>query len=374
MEDYISNMEEQSSIVTVTPTPIRILVREVSVEVSDPVSGLSDDYDDEGYNLSKSSETSHDELMAMLQVESNHYGPPENYLALESCKSGVNENWRRRMCEWMFEVTDHYDFDREVVSFAFDYLDRSIPLAYGPTSNKKLSKREYQLYAVTSLYLAIKVHGEMDPNVHGERLKLRITNFQELSRGLFETETIEATEREMLSLFQWRVNPPTCAQYLSSFLRLLPERELMECESPREDVICRIFDVAKYLTELSIFVSDFSFKYNPSMIAYSAILCAIEYIEESTKRLPFHIQVRFLLNIKNVSNTLTPDSVDIRHIQTMLKKLAPKMFTQSIRPLPRTVSFLEDDTANTSVAAASRSISHIVMLGTDEPKSKRRKV
>ena len=362
-------MEEQQSIFTVTP-PGK-LVREVTV--------LNDEGNDEGYDLSKLallapySETSYDEVTAMLQTESNHYRPPKNYLVFESCKNGVNENWRRRLCEWMFEVTDHYDFDREVVSFAFDYLDRSISLAYGPGSNKKLCKREYQLYAVTSLYLAIKVHGEMDLDVHGEGIKLRITAFQELSRGFFKTETIEAKELEFLTLFQWRVNPPTCARYTSSFLRLLPEWESMECESPREDIVCQIFDVAKYLTELSIFVSDFSFNHNPSMIAYSAILCAIEYVEESTKRIPFHIQVRFLFNIKDVSNTLTPNSEDIRQLQTMLKKLAPKMFTTNTHhPLPRTVSLLEVDTAK-SVAAASRSISPIVM-GTDEPKSKRQKV
>lgn len=348
------NMEEQPTcVVTVTPTP-RKRIRD-------------DAQDDESFaataaDLSKicrmapPSETSYDELMAMLQVERNHYGPPTNYLLYESCKGGVNENWRRRLCEWMFEVTDHYDFDREVVSVAFDYLDRSISLSYGPNSIKKLSKRDYQLYAVTSLYLAIKIHGEMDPDIHGgERVKLRIEHFTQLSRGFFKTETIEAKEREILNLFNWRVNPPTCAQYLSSFLRVLPEWELNECENPREDIANHIFDVAKYLTELSVFVSDFSFTYNPSTIAYSAILCALDYMEGSPKGLPSHIHIRFLCNINKVSDTLNPESKDVQHIQMMLKKLAPKMFTttKDIYPLARTVSLLEVDTTNSVVATSS---------------------
>ena len=348
-------MEEQPTcVVTVTPTP-----RERSRD---------DGKDDERFaaDLSKiariapPSETSYDELMAMLQCERNHYGPPTNYLLYESCKGGVNENWRRRLCEWMFGVTDHYDFDREVVSVAFDYLDRSISLSYGPNSIEKLSKRDYQLYAVTSLYLAIKVHGEMDPDINGgERVKLRIEHFTQLSRGFFKTETIEAKEREILNLFNWRVNPPTCAQYLSSYLRVLPEWELNEFENPREDIANHIFDVAKYLTELSVFVSDFSFTYNPSTIAYSAILCALDYMEGSAKGLPSHIHIRFLCNINKVSDTLNPESKDVQHIQTMLKKLAPKMFTttKDMYPLElaRTVSLLEVDTTNSVVATSSNS-------------------
>ena len=357
---------EHCPIVTVTPPGNLTVVDEVD--------------EDEYSNLSKfallapPSEGSRDEIKAMLGTERDHYRPPRNYLNFESCRGGVNENWRRRLCEWMFEVTDHYDFDREVVSFAFDYLDRSISLSYGPNSSKKLSKREYQLYAVTSLYLAIKVHGEMDSEVHGKRIKLRISAFQELSRGCFKTETIEAKELEFLCLFGWRVNPPTCARFIYSLLRLLPEWTPTKHGSPREDIVCQIFDVAKYLTELSIFDSDFTFYYEPSKISYAAILCAIEYIEESTKGITSDITVRFLLNIKEVSSNLVPESEDIWHLQTMLKKLAPKMFTNHKwhNPLPRTVSLLEVDPAK-SAGASSRSISPIVMGG-NGPKTKRQRV
>ena len=360
-------MEELRS-VTITP-PRKI--------VQDPI--LDEIDEEESCNrvkfvlLAQPTETSQDELKATLEVEANHYRPPRNYLAFASCKSGVNENWRRRLCEWMFEVTDHYDFDREVVSFAFDYLDRSISLAYGPASKKKLSKRDYQLYAVTSLYLAIKVHGEMDSDVDGKRIKLRISAFQELSRGCFMTETIEEKEIEFLAIFQWHINPPTCTRFIYSYLHLLPEWSAKEFDSPREDIVCQIFDVAKYLTELSIFVSAFSFDYSPSMISYAAILCAIEYVEKS-KSIPHDIKLQFLLSISEASDDLTPESENIRRLETMLKKLAPKMFPNSTNyyPLPRTVSFVHADRTKPEAGAA-RSISPIVM-GTDEPKRKRQKV
>lgn len=363
-------MEEQRSIVTITP-PGK-LVSEISITDE---GNKEESYTSSRFaSLAPRSERSQDKIKAMLEIEAKYYRPPKNYLAFNSCKSGVNENWRRRLCEWMFEVTDHYDFDREVVSFAFDYLDRSISLAYEQTSKKKLSKREYQLYAVTSLYLAIKVHGEMDSDVDGKRIKLRISAFQELSRGCFKTETIEAKEIEFLTLFQWRVNPPTCARYIYSYLHLLPEWTSIEFEIARDDLVCQINDFAKYLTELSIFVSELCFNYTPSIIAYSSILCAIDYVEKLMHRIPLHIMVRFLFNIQEVSNSFNPESEDVRRLKTILKKLAPKMFTNHNyhRLPPRTLSLLEVDRMK-CVAAASRSISPIVM-GVDEPEPKRQKV
>ncbi|VEU33860.1 unnamed protein product [Pseudo-nitzschia multistriata] len=365
-------MEEPRGIVTVTP-PRKILRNALAIH--DEIDGVECAEVSNLSLLAPPSELFQDELKAILQVESQHYKPPLNYFEFDGCRSGVNENWRRRLCEWMFEVTDHYDFDREVVSFAFDYLDRSISLAYGPTSNKNLSKKDYQLYAVTSLYLAMKVHGEMDSDVDGKRIKLRISAFQELSRGCFTTETIAAKELELLTLFKWHINPPTCARCIFSFLRLLPTWSSMEWDIPREDVVCQIFDVAKYLTELSIFVSDFSFSYSPSMISYSAILCALDYVEESIKPMPFETKIRFLVSIRQISNAFFPESEDVRKLQVMLRKLAPKMFLKlhKYHQLPRTVSLNDVDPANSVLGKTSRSISPIV-LGGDEPKTKRQKV
>jgi len=361
-------MEEPRSIVTVTP-PGNVARETIEDDLAEDICNYV-----KSAFLASSAETAIDEIKAILELETHHYRPPRNYLSFDSCKGGVNENWRRRLCEWMFEVTDHYDFDREVVSFALYYLDKSICLAYGPTSNKKISKRDYQLYAVTSLYLAIKVHGEIDSDADGKRLKLRISAFQELSRGCFTTDIIEAKEIDFLVMLQWRVNPPTCARCIYAYLRLFPRWPSNELIIPREEFVHQIFDVAKYLTELSIFVSDFTFNYNPSTVAYGAILCALDYVDESMKGIPIRIQNQFLLNIEEVSSKLTPESEDIRHLVIMLKKLAPKMFVSYNYeyPLSRTVSLVEVDPAK-SAASTSRSISPIVM-GTDEPAPKRHKV
>ncbi len=71
-----------------------------------------------------------DHIAVMLKQESAQYSPCFDYLSvhrdLQPSSEHVNENWRRKICEWAFEVTDHFGFDREVVSIALNYLDRVI--------------------------------------------------------------------------------------------------------------------------------------------------------------------------------------------------------------------------------------------------------
>ena len=40
-----------------------------------------------------------------------------------SSSSGINEVWREKICEWSYQVIDHFDFSREVVSVSIHYLD-----------------------------------------------------------------------------------------------------------------------------------------------------------------------------------------------------------------------------------------------------------
>jgi hypothetical protein len=295
-----------------------------------------------------------DQLRAMLFQELTHYPPPKDYLngsesSLSDCDQ-VAESWRRRICEWIFEVVDHFGFDREVVSIALDYLDRSASLA-AETSNKPLSKREFQLFAVSSLYIAVKLHGEMDAT-EGARLKLKISSFQELSNGFFQVETIEAMERRILPMLNWRANPPTSTQFVARFFRLLPEWSAHECTHSYREVAGRIFDVAKYLTELSCFNPSFTFHSKPSVVAYASILCAIEYIRK-TMPLPFEVQAQFLKNIAAATKVLVPDTDQVTHIQGMLKDLSPSMFACESPRLAMVHSLLDSETADQELEVSS---------------------
>lgn len=217
-------------------------------------------------------------------------------------------------------MVDHFSFDREVVAVALNYLDRVVS-EWSLRPDVPIPKRQYQLYAVTSLYMAIKLHGEVDA-LEGPRRKLKIDAFYELSRKQFEVDVIEKTERYILSVLDWKVNPPTCLRFISTILSLCPRWENPSTQG--SSVLGSVFDVARYLAELSVCQSDFSFSFKNSCVAYAAILCAIEALN-STLPLPYEVRMTFMRNISDVSGYAPRDS-QVLSACNMLKRLCPSMF------------------------------------------------
>jgi len=99
-----------------------------------------------------------------------------------SSSSSINEVWREKICEWSYQVIDHFDFSREVVSVAIHYLDRFLATR---TVNKKL----FQLAAMTCLFLAIKLY---------EPGRLSMSSMIELSRGYFTVDQMATMETSIL--------------------------------------------------------------------------------------------------------------------------------------------------------------------------------
>ena len=94
----------------------------------------------------------------------------------------INECWREKICEWAYQVIDHFDFNREVVAVSLSYLDRFL-------CSRQVNKKVFQLAAMTSLYMAIKLY---EPNT------LRVSSFIELSRGYFTVQHIIGMEETLL--------------------------------------------------------------------------------------------------------------------------------------------------------------------------------
>ena len=95
-----------------------------------------------------------------------------------SSVAGINKNWRSHICEWLYQVIDHFDYDREIVAMSMNYLDRYL-------CKRPVNKRTFQLLAMKSLYLACKVY-------------LRMSSLIELSRGYFTEEHMTAMEGSIL--------------------------------------------------------------------------------------------------------------------------------------------------------------------------------
>ena len=142
-------------------------------------------------------------LEAMLKQESSAY-KTEDYLmpdcqmrlaaetpidncglsAADSSQSSgeINETWREKICEWSYQVIDHFDFSREVVMISMNLLDRFL-------SSRTVNKKVFQLAAMTSLFIAIKLN---------EPGKLTMASMIELSRGYFKVNQMAAMEVSIL--------------------------------------------------------------------------------------------------------------------------------------------------------------------------------
>lgn len=96
--------------------------------------------------------------------------------------SGINEVWREKICEWSYQVIDHFDFSREIVSIAVSYLDRYL-------SRRPVNKKHFQLLAMSCLYLAIKLY---EPGT------VSMKSMIDLSRGYFLVEHMVEMEMSIL--------------------------------------------------------------------------------------------------------------------------------------------------------------------------------
>ena len=206
--------------------------------------------------------------------------------------SQINELWREKICEWYYQIVDHYgttisyafpvfavqyclyplvahlfylyhiiypsycslflEFSREVVSISISYLDRYL-------ATRTVNRRVFQLAAMTALYIAIKLY---------ENGHFAISSITALSRGYFIAEHIVAMEEIMLKALKWHVHPPTPIAFCRDFMLLI------STDLPPK-IRCEIEDLVRYLTELS--ACDYWFvTRKPSTIAIASFMYAFE--------------------------------------------------------------------------------------------------
>ena len=264
----------------------------------------------------------------------------------------MDEAWRRKLCDWSFSVVDHFEYDREVVSIAMNYLDRSMAVRTFSTNktHQATSKKDFQLLAISSLYIAIKVHGQTERS-NGARMKMKLSAFVHLGRGMFPSQEIEASERQVLADLNWRVNPPTTLRFLQNYLKLLPTWSRNGDLRSHDRVKNVIFEVARYMTELSVCDSKFAFSLQASAVAYASILCALDVLQENVV-FPYEARKNFLKNLAEATGFVPQDPTILKAVG-MLKELCPSMFQEGEIPCEFgfSQSWIVEDDAPTSMAS-----------------------
>mmetsp|Transcript_29090 Transcript_29090/g.42225 ORF Transcript_29090/g.42225 Transcript_29090/m.42225 type:complete len:358 (+) Transcript_29090:88-1161(+) len=162
--------------------------------------------------------------------------------------------WRKQMCTWSFMVVNKLNFDREIVSVAFSFLDRYLAM---DTEPETITGGEFQLISMTALYTAIK---SMQPN-----RPLAARSIVNMSHGYINDKDVLVMEMEMLTALEWRINPPTALAFVREFLPFLsvPVKQKHE-----------LMVKSRLLTELA--VGDLlSIVHPQSSIAVASILVAV---------------------------------------------------------------------------------------------------
>ena len=343
--------------------------------------------------------TIHNQIQILLDMERTSYpGIPINYLTRPSSDKGsiiiIQEEGRRKLCQWCYDLVDHFGLDREVVAIAMNYLDRCLALrletnstsvsSLSPFSSSSsssfttrtkvpiLTQQEIQLLAATSLYLAIKMHGRTTDddddnknvdknqdhamnqrNYNSPRKILRMEAIVVLSRGAFSVETIASCERQILHDLNWRINPPTSHLFLVHYWKLLLLAVPTATAVP-DRTMNLLYQISRYFAEIAVGVSTLTLTYPPSLIAYVSILCAMKIIrmpqqqlqqqQNETAPFPRHaIHVAFLQKLAQATG-LYPDAPNVQKAQ---HDMIHKVLLQCYRNiLPIAAANLDDNNNN----------------------------
>jgi hypothetical protein len=202
------------------------------------------------------------------------------------------EEWRRKICQWSFRVIDHFRLDREVVTLGLNIFDRFLVahpssceensrsrLCSCPSCKRSVDSRTYQLAAMTSLYLAVKLHSAGSEEEFNRRRRFKLCSFVELSRGQFDSQDLCAMERTILSTLKWKVNSPTPMTFVTYFLTLLmPEREAMPPHARNNyDLVLHVLrELSRYLSELAVCLGSDCTSERQSHVGFAAIMVSMD--------------------------------------------------------------------------------------------------
>ncbi|KAL7440690.1 hypothetical protein ACHAXH_005719 [Discostella pseudostelligera] len=218
-------------------------------------------------------------LLAMIQREQTVYRSSD-YLETPSPTPSlriVDEVVRMKMVDWCYSFIDVCHFEREIVAVAMEMVDRFLSM-----SNKAeavlCDRLQFQLLTVTSLYIAVKTHGES---------ALGIDFFCSISCDIYSVDEIEAMERTLLHELSWCISPQTCVQMANHILALVSSDVRFE-----QSIYSAILDEVMYQAEHAVRNYYFATQ-RQSTVAMAAIFNTLERLDKQNGQ----AVVRSLLSI-----------------------------------------------------------------------------
>lgn len=186
---------------------------------------------------------------------------------------GIDQLCRLKMTNWCFNVIDFIQFRRETVCIAMSYLDRFL-CTYSPRAKQVINTRkEYQLAAMTTLFMAIKIN---------EPLTVDTSFLVDLSKGLYSHHDFQKMETDILFALDWKLNGPT-AQAFTVHLLTLIQKDLPFNDMDRscQDELHEILELATHQIELSLGNYELMTQ-KSSVVAIASIWNSVDHLTSHT--------------------------------------------------------------------------------------------
>ena len=191
------------------------------------------------------------------------------------------------------------------MSIALNYFDRYVSKR---SPDGGFAREKYQLIAMSSLFLAIKLHSVCEDGTAS-----RTKALSRLCYGHFEGEEILATESDILVALEWFVNPPTFHQIALAFSQVHPLR-LVSAQNNSY-----VYEAARFQCELAVFLPHLLLKYRPSEIVFAAMLNAMEKVDPAI--LTEHVKDRFMSLLHHPEIGL--DECKVAEVKAYMKNAFP---------------------------------------------------
>jgi hypothetical protein len=259
-------------------------------------------------------------LQVMLRKQEVYFLPRHQ----ENNKDDRSKKWRAQIIQWFFDVVDHTEHDRSVVSLAVNILDRYVD---NKTPSPILNRRDYSLAAITCLMLGSKLY--ISRYTRGCHISIPYI-LHLATPATYSKDEIEALERDILDSIRWLVHPPIVPEFIEHIFHLLPRWE-------RDSIWRRkVIEQARYAAEV-ILINDsmnshssifpIMETFSPARLAVACVWWAIDFgVPEAKEKNPaYSVRTVFWQNVVH-SLRLTPNDVSIERScvsQNMLFALQP---------------------------------------------------
>jgi hypothetical protein len=200
------------------------------------------------------------------------------------------------------------DFSRDIVSVSTFYLDKYLAMRNADDDEF------FQLSAMASLYLAIKLHSSR---------KVSARAIASTGNGSFTTGHVEDMELSIIRALDWHLFPPTSISFIENLYPLVVSSSVPSSSSSDhgggDDVVhgCPVEDsleFSRFLAELSV-CSYPCVSMRPSSIAIASMILGFEYFNVS------HEKIGDILRntIGGLDMNLDHDSIEVRECVILLR-------------------------------------------------------